>query len=432
MIVSESINLAPFEISTIRPPTENYSLTFRLTRNCYWKKCKFCPSYKMSASFSRRSLDEVIGDIERAKALDDLMRERGIGIPSYGEDDYKRLPALADEILRSWKEAGRQIQANEAAEAMPGDTDPSLTWFSSWFKDRPSLLDDLSHLLTWRLAGGKTCFLGDADGLILKPEFMTTVLGEVKARFPSIERFTIYGRTKTAARQRSLEDLRAIAEAGLNRVHFGIESGSDKVLDFINKGETSAEHIEGCLKVKEAGLSCSIYVMPGLGGTKYSEEHARETARVINAIVPDFIRIRTLEIFPQTPLAQALKDGEFTECSEEQIVRELRTMISEIRGETEFLSDSAVNLLDLFGRLPNDRRRLLKTIDDYLALSARDKRIFSFQSRLMSFQGQYGGLTEDIWQMIAPYITDGGIDARLCSDEALESITRMIRSKLMP
>ncbi|MEN6489391.1 MAG: hypothetical protein ABFD66_11015, partial [Smithella sp.] len=230
MTLSNFSCLEPFEICTIRPPTENYSLTFRLTRNCYWNKCKFCPVYKTGAHFSRRSLDEIIRDMERAKALDDLMRERGIGVPVYTEADYDKLPELADEIIQSRKKAGYEIQTVKETAAVPDNIDPRLAWFSSWVNDQPSLLDNLTHLLTWRMIGGKTCFLGDADGLILKPEFMTTVLIEIKTRFPSIERFTIYGRTKTAATQRSLADLQAMASAGLNRVHFGIESGSDNVL----------------------------------------------------------------------------------------------------------------------------------------------------------------------------------------------------------
>jgi len=254
--------LEPFEICTIRPPTENDSLTFRLTRNCYWNKCKFCPVYKTGAVFSRRSLDEIRRDIERAKQLDNLMLERGIGIPGYTRADYSRLP--------------------------------------------------------------------------------------------------------------------------------------------------------------------------GLGGTKFSEEHALETARVINAIAPDFVRLRTLEIFPQTPLEKALKGGEFVECPEEQIVMELRTLISRIQVETELLSDSASNLLELYGNLPTDRNRLLKIIDDYLALSERDKRIFSFNSRLLSFLGQYGGLPEDLNEMMSPYVSDEGIDMSRCPDEMLVNITRKIRSRLMP
>jgi hypothetical protein len=432
MAGTNSGHLEPFEICTIRPPTENNSLTFRLTRNCYWNKCKFCPVYNMGASFSRRSLDEIRKDIETAKELDDLMQKRGIGVSGYSRADYGKLPGLAAEILQGGKQSGHQVPARKATAGIPDDVDPRLAWFFSWFNDQPSLEDNLSHLLTWRLAGGETCFLGDADGLILKPEFLSTVIGEIKYRFPTLTRFTVYGRTRTAARQRSLDDLRAMAAAGLNRVHFGLESGSDKVLAFMNKGESSAEHVEGCLKIKEAGLSCSVYIMPGLGGAELSEEHAVETALVINAVAPDFVRLRTLEIFPQTPLEKAVKDGEFVECPEELVVRELRSLISNIQVETELLSDSASNLLELYGRLPADRNRLLKIIDDYLALSARNKLIFSFNSRLLSFIGQYGGLPEDLYEIVSPYIRGESIDVRGCPDEMLESLIRKIRSRLMP
>ena len=425
-------HLEPFEICTIRPPTENASLTFRLTRNCYWNRCKFCPVYKMGAAFSRRSLDEVRLDIERANALDELMLERGIGIPKYTQADYGRLPGIAAEILQTGKTTAPEVRIQKAGTGISADCDPRLAWFSSWFNEQPSLEDSLAHLLTWRMAGGGTCFLGDADGLILKPEFMTAVLSDIKSRFPSIKRFTVYGRTRTAARQRSLAELQAMAAAGLNRVHFGIESGSDKVLAFVNKGESSADHIEGCLKVKEAGLSCSLYIMPGLGGTKLSEEHALETAQVINTIAPDFVRLRTLEIFPQTPLEKASLDGEFEECPEEQIVRELRTLISQIHVETELLSDSASNLLELYGKLPADRNRLLKIVDDYLALSERNKRIFSVNSRLLSFLGQYGGLPGDLYESLSPYMRGEGIDMSRCPDDMLVNITRKIRSRLMP
>jgi len=107
-------------------------------------------------------------------------------------------------------------------------------------------------------------------------------------------------------------------------------------------------------------------------------------------------------------------------------------MVGEISAETELLSDSASNLLNLYGRLPIERNRMLKIIDNYLVLSDRDKRIFSFHSRLDSFQNQYGGLTTDLWKLLAPYITDNGIDMSTCSDYFLENITRQIRSRLMP
>ncbi len=87
-------------------------------------------------------------------------------------------------------------------------------------------------------------------------------------------------------------------------------------MNIINKGERSAEHIEDCLKTKKAGLSCSIYIMLGICGAQYSDEQANETARLINEVAPDFIRLRALKIFPRTPLERALKDGAVEECFE--------------------------------------------------------------------------------------------------------------------
>jgi len=86
----------------------------------------------------------------------------------------------------------------------------------------------------------------------------------------------------------------------------------------------------------------------------------------------------------------------------------------------------------LSGRMPDDSNRLLKIIDDYFALTDCDRLIFSFKSRLMSFPGQYRGLTENIRGIIAPYGTDKGNNLSTCSDDTLESIIRMIRSRLMP
>jgi radical SAM superfamily enzyme YgiQ (UPF0313 family) len=274
--------------------------------------------------------------------------------------------------------------------------------------------------------------MGDADSLILKPEFITEAIDHIRGHFPAIQRFTVYGRTKTAARVRTLGELRAFRNAGLDRVHFGLESGSDAVLKFMRKGVTREEHMEGGRKVTEAGLSCSLYVMPGLGGDSGSEAHARDTADVITQISPDYVRIRSLQIFPQTPLEEAVHRGEFTEASEEQVVKEIRILVEGINTETEIVSDSAANLLSINGRLPRDRPAMLKEIDAYLALSGREKSLFSLRSRLQSFIGQYGGLTQDIAHALHPLIQHDRLDVSQASGEEVEKITALIRSKLMP
>jgi hypothetical protein len=429
-------SIEPFEISSIRPPTENYSLSFRVTRNCYWNKCKYCPVYKTGNRFTKRSIEEVKADISNAKLIDDLLNDNGIGIPEYSEADYHRVSSLIDKIKKAKnlpEKPESEIQNSINNDNNDNDDiDERMKWFMSWFKDKPVLEDSIYHIVSWRISGGKTCFLGDADSLILKPDFLHDTMNHIKNNFPSLERFTIYGRTRTAAQVRSLGELKEFYNAGLGRVHFGLESGSDNVLSLVNKGVTAAQHIEGCLKVKEAGLSCSIYIMPGLGGSKLSQENAFETARVINAIVPDFVRLRTLVIFPTTPLEAMRKDGSFREASEEEVVRELKTLIENINCNTEILSDSASNLLDVYGALPRDKEPMLRYIDFYLSLSPREKLEFSLNSRLKSFIGQYGSLSEDIYFKLSQYILNGGLNTVAMSDSDITSVIQLVRSKLMP
>jgi hypothetical protein len=425
------LSLKPFEICSIRPPTENNSLTFRLTRNCYWNKCGFCPAYKFGARFSKRSIEEVKEDIRRAKLIDDLLLEQGISNSPYSYAGFSLVNELVERIKHAKRKAGN-LEDYHNNEEVPEDLDPRLVWFIPWFKDKPSLEDSFNHVLSWRMGSGKTCFMGDADSLILKPDFITETIDQIKINFPSINRFTVYGRTKSASRIRTLDELKAYNKAGMDRVHFGIESGSDAVLKFVNKGVTRDEHIEGGLKTREAGLSCSAYVMPGLGGMRWSEEHAYDTADVLTRISPDYIRLRSLQVFPQTPLYGALKNGDFTEASEEQVVREIRIMVEEIGSDTEIISDSASNLLSINGRLPDDRVAMLVEIDQYLALSNREKLLFSLESRLRSFAGQYGGLTNDISHALGPYMKSDWKELSGIPDKEMRDIIRLIRSKLMP
>ncbi len=430
---TDILDIEPFEICSIRPPTENHSLTFRLTRNCYWNKCGYCPVYKLGTKFSRRSVDEVRVDIRRARLMDDFLFDRGFGVPFFSENDFARVRSLVDEINRGRWEAGYLDDHYEGPETeLPRGIDERMKWFLTWFKDRPDLEDSLNHILTWRIGGGKTCFLGDADNLIIKPDFLESIIGDIKNNFPAIERFTIYGRTATASRLRSLKDLKRFAAAGLNRIHFGLESGSDRVLDMVNKGETADDHRRGCQKISEAGLSCSVYVMPGLGGEEFSAEHASETASVLSDISPDFVRLRSLEIFPGTPLEEALHAGSFIEASEETVVREIRQLVASIKGETIIYSDSASNLLAINGKLPDERHLMLQEIDNYLGLSDRKKLVFSLKSRLQSFMGQYGGLTEDVYHAVQPMMQSGAVDVSGIGDERIHQAIKLIRGKLMP
>ncbi len=429
--------IEPFEICSIRPPTENFSLTFRLTRNCGWNRCLFCPVYKQGVKFSKRTIEEVKKDVDRARAINDLLTERGICEPYPGMDGYREAAGLIAEITEARScpgtedgNRGRKTAAGKSG-SLSADEADSAAWFATWFKDAPTIEDSVYHLLSWRLNGEQTCFIGDSNSLLLTPAFFLEATSYIRRAFPGLTRFTIYGRTRSAA-QMPLHDLEIFRSAGLDRIHFGLESGCDEVLGFMKKGVTGDQHILGCRKTVDAGISCGVYVMPGLGGARWTERHAADTARVITGAAPDYVRLRTLEVFPGTPLAAAVREGTFTEATEEQVVREIRTLVEGIETETTIVSDSASNLLDVSGRLPGDRSRMLEVIDEYLSLSPREKLTFSLASRLQSFVGQYGGLTQEIMRAVMPFVTGDRIDTGKASDDEIGSAIRLIRSRLMP
>ncbi len=164
--------------------------------------------------------------------------------------------------------------------------------------------DDLQALHAARnfvASGMQSIFLQDGNSLIIKPEEMVRILEHIKQAFPRVERITSSARSHTIARI-SDENLAKIARAGLNRIHIGMESGSDAVLKKIRKGTDKKTQVLAGQNVKRAGMELSEYYMPGLGGKSLSEDNAVETADALNQINPDFIRILTLALPDGTPL----------------------------------------------------------------------------------------------------------------------------------
>ena len=377
-----------FQIATVRPPTENFSLAISTHTVCSWNKCHFCVAslLESSSKFQRRTLEEIKLDIDNAAELNNY-------------------------LLR----------------------DGTLNQFSiiKAISRYPELQNCLIHLAYWHIyANATTAFLGGSNPLLYKSEFLSEVLKYLKKTFPSISRITSYGRTRTAAKK-GPDYFKTLFEAGLDRIHVGLESGSDNVLKYVNKGATSEDHVKGGLNIKEGGISLCTYVMPGLGGRRWSAEHALETARVINELEPDFVRLRTLEIFPGTPLQQQKKSGEFLELSEEEVVREERILIENINCNTTVTSDSAANLLiEIWGDFPQDKKNILNAIDDYLNLTPREKIEFSLKRRVEAFRSQYGGLNQTIQRKLKR-LSDMSNKDKYYYDK-MEKVIKFIRSKLIP
>lgn len=334
-----------FEQGPIRPPSEAYSLLIRVTRNCPWNRCAFCPVYK-GASFSSRPVEHVFEDIDRVHRYIEAFRAMG----------------------RESGRAPRQMAQAALEQIEPADTQACIA------------------AINWFTTGMRSIFLQDANSLIVRPPGLVRILEHLRRCFPQARRITSYARSHTVA-HRKAADLEAIAAAGLNRIHIGLESGSDRVLERVNKGSTKVLHIQGGRKVKEAGMELSEYYMPGLGGRELSHEHALESADALNQIDPDFIRIRTLAIPNHVPLFEQYASGQFAPCTDLEVVEELALFLEALDGITSVLkSDHILNLLgDLEGRLPEDKAKMLEILEDFLALEPKERALYQVGRRMGVF-----------------------------------------------
>ena len=337
-----------YEQGPIRPPSEAYSLLLRVTRNCPWNRCEFCHTYKKE-KFSLRTAEEVKKDIDTIQEI----------VP-----EIKSL---------SWRVGlGGEVAA------------PLVNLI---LQDPQHDSDGFRQVALWLYNGGKNVFLQDGDNLILKTDQLVEILNDLKNTFPSIERITTYSRSKTVSKK-SLEELQGLKRAGLSRIHIGLETGYDPLLQYIKKGVTAQEHIEAGKKVKESGISLSEYVILGLGGKGMWREHAMETAKVLNQINPDFIRVRTLKVLKTMLLYQKIEKGEFIPLNDDEIIEEERLLIKHLGGITStFVSDHILNLLqEVEGKLPEEKEKMLKRIDLYLALPREEKDNFRLGRRAGVYQ----------------------------------------------
>jgi radical SAM superfamily enzyme YgiQ (UPF0313 family) len=332
-----------FEQGPIRPPSEAYSLLLRVTRNCPWNRCEFCHTYK-GKKFGLRTVEEVKRDIDTVREI------------------VSELKAI------SWMHGlGGEI------------TTPLVNLILNNSQRYP---EGFSSIALWLYGGGKTVFLQDANSLVLKTDQLVEVLNYLKKTFPFIERITTYARAKTVS-QKMVEELRDLYKAGISRIHIGLETGYDPLLQYIRKGVTAQEHIEAGKKVKESGISLSEYVILGLGGRGMWRKHAVETANVLNEINPDFIRVRTLKVLKTMPLHEKVEKGEFILSSDDEIVMEERLLIENLENLTgTFVSDHILNLLEeVEGNLPEEKGKILAVIDRYLGLPEEEKANFRLGRR---------------------------------------------------
>lgn len=329
-----------FEMGPIRPPSEACSLLIRATRNCPWNRCEFCAVYK-NEKFELRTLEDIKGDIQTA------------------EDISERIKSLTCKL-------GYEGGLKEVAATI---------------YNNPYYNASARSVALWLYFDAQSAFLQDANSLIMPTSDLVQVISFLKETFPSLTRITSYSRAKTAAKK-SLQEMKEIHDAGLSRIHIGLETGSNNLLSYVKKGVTAEEQIRGGRNIREAGISLCEYVIPGLGGRKMSGEHIEQTARVLNEVEPDYIRLRSIEVREGMLLFQKLQAGDFELQTEDEVVKEIGALIERLDARSELKSDHVINLLpEVEGKLPEDKEKILAIINRYLDLPSEERMNFQLGRR---------------------------------------------------
>ena len=287
----------------IRPPSERSSYFLPLTRGCSNNTCAFCGYYGFKLGI--RDVEDVKREID-ALALFDKSR---VALPS--------VPDIVYLVAEQW--------------------------------DR------------------KRIFLQDGDALVYPYDKLVELLRYLNDKLPRLERVSTYATPQDILR-RSREELETLRDLKLGILYTGVESGDDEVLKSIEKGATHSEMVEAGKKVKEAGILFSVTVILGLGGVEGSERHVAETARVLTEIDPDYAGALTLTLVPNTPLHEKTKRGAFHPIDPFQSLAELRDIVEQSSfSDCFFSSMHASNYFAIRGRLPGEKQRMLRQLDEVLA-----------------------------------------------------------------
>lgn len=241
--------------------------------------------------------------------------------------------------------------------------------FCSMYKDKKFRVRDLGEVLEdlqWARNHYRRVdriFLCDGDALALKNSKLMPILDFIRENFPECERVTTYGRATDVLRK-SDEEMRQLYEAGLTMVYIGAESGSDKVLLDIKKGETRQQLIDGVRKIEASGMQASVTFISGLAGKDGWEDHAIQTGTMISEMEPSYVGLLTLMIDPIVPMAKDIEEGRMKLLSPEEIMAETLLMLknTNVSKKCVFRSNHASNYVSLRGNLPDDKEKMMALV----------------------------------------------------------------------
>ena len=224
---------------------------------------------------------------------------------------------------------------------------------------------DIDSELARVAAGGfpvRRIFLADGDAMTLSFRRLRLILESIRRHLPGVQRVASYC-LPCNLRHKTVGELAALRELGLSLFYVGCESGDDMVLERVSKGETFESSLDALRKIKGAGARSSVMILNGMGGTRYSEQHAVNSARLMNAAQPDYLATLVVSFPLGSARYQQGFNGEFEPLDQPALFREMEWLLEALELEsTLFRSDHASNYLVLKGTLNRDKPRLLEAV----------------------------------------------------------------------
>jgi len=212
----------------------------------------------------------------------------------------------------------------------------------------------------------KRFFLQAADAFSLDTERLLKIADMIRAAFPTVKTIGGYARVDNLE-DKSIDDLRRLAEAGYGDFYFGVESGDDVILERMRKGYDAAYVLSQVSKMDEAGMPYIFSFINGIGGHDYGFDHARKTAKLYNRLHPTMIYGSALTLMPRTVLDVQARKGVFIEATEVEKLRELQEFARCLEVPTVFRFEHVSVAVPVSGRIPEDKdvviARLQETID---------------------------------------------------------------------
>lgn len=241
--------------------------------------------------------------------------------------------------------------------------------FCSMFKDKKFRIRDLQEVLEDLDSARKhyryveKIFLADGDALCLSNKKLMVILEHIKKLFPECKRVGVYG-TPQDVLLKSHEELIELYKNGIGIIYIGAESGSQRVLDDVNKGVTREQLIESVKKIEASGIKASVTFISGLAGPEHMEEHALESASMISEMEPSYVGLLTLMVEPAAPIYKEIKEGRFKVLTAEEVLGETALMLKNINVTKKcvFRSNHASNYVSLKGDLPQDKERMMNQL----------------------------------------------------------------------